>query len=201
MVLDTDVHDPELARCAATFRANRALADRIAGGLTVEWFNWRPAPGKWSVAQCLAHLNVSGGLYAARIEDAIRKGRARGTLGSGPFDYGLLSRLMLRAVDPANRRKARAPGKFAPSEGDSYSPAAVLADFHAAGARWERLLREADGLHLGRVKVRSPVSPLIRFSLGATFAIQAAHEQRHLRQAGDVLRLMARSQERGGESG
>jgi hypothetical protein len=39
------------------------------------------------------------------------------------------------------------------------------------------------------VKVRSPVVPLIRFSLGASFAIQAAHEKRHLQQAEDVLRL------------
>ncbi len=197
MVFEADVSDPDLARCAATFRENRAIAERIAGGLTIDRFNWRPAAGRWSIAQCVVHLNVSAGLYAARIEDAIRSGRARGVLGSGPFAYNVLSRWMLRAVDPSNRRKARSPAKFAPSAGEIYNPAAVLSEFHEAGARWERLLREADGLHLARVKVRSPVFPLIRFSLGASFAIQAAHEQRHLQQANDVLLLLARGPEGG----
>jgi hypothetical protein len=40
---------------------------------------------------------------------------------------------------------------------------------------------------LSRIKVASPVLPLPRFPLGALFAIQAAHERRHLQQAAVTL--------------
>jgi hypothetical protein len=46
-----------------------------------------------------------------------------------------------------------------------------------------RLAELAKGLDLVRVKVRSPISRFIRFSLGITLAQQAAHERRHLEQA------------------
>ena len=191
-VSEADVLSPELAAYSARFRENREIADRIAGGLTISRFNWRPAPDRWSVAQCLVHLNVSAELYAARMEAAIRRGRDDGLLGSGHFEYGAFSRWMLRAVDPANRHKSRSPAKFVPSPAETCRPAEVLGNFHAAGTRWEELLRGADGLHLARIKVRSPAVPLVSFSLGALFAIQAAHERRHLLQAEDVLALQAR---------
>jgi hypothetical protein len=63
---EADVLSSELAAYRATFRDNRVIADQIAAGLTMKAFNWRPAPDRWSIAQCLVHLNVSGDLYAAR---------------------------------------------------------------------------------------------------------------------------------------
>ena len=190
-VSEGDVLSAELAAYRATFRDNRVIADQITAGLTVEAFNWRPAPDRWSIAQCVVHLNVSGDLYAARMEAAIRKARADGMVGSGPFQYGPVSRWMLRAVDPANARKLKSPGKFVPSTTANYVVRHVLDAFHQAGARWERCLTDANGLDLARVKVRSPALPLMHFSLGTLFAIQAAHETRHLLQAQAVFDMHA----------
>jgi DinB superfamily len=187
----TDTLSAELAGYQAVLRENRAFADRIAGGLTLEQFNWRPAPERWSIAQCLVHLNISARLFAERMQAAIRQGRAAGLLGSGPFRYGPVSRWVARAVDPANRKKYKSPAKFVASPAEAYDIREVLGEFHAAGARWEHCLHEADGLDLARVKVRSPAVPLMRFPLGALFGIQAAHERRHLVQADDVLKLQA----------
>src|SRR5262249_8356769 len=185
----TDTRRAELAGYRAMFRENRAVADRIAGGLTLEQFNWRPAPDRWSIAQCLVHLNISARLFAERMQAAIRAGRAAGLLGSGPFRYGPVSRWVARAVDPVNRKKYKSPAKFIASAAKVYDIQEVLEEFHAAGAQWERCLHEADGLDLARVKVRSPAVPLMRFPLGALFGIQAAHERRHLLQAEDVRNL------------
>ena len=44
------------------------------------------------------------------------------------------------------------------------------------------LIENADGLHLAKVKVVSPVSRLIRFSLGQCFRALIGHEKRHLLQ-------------------
>ena len=47
-------------------------------------------------------------------------------------------------------------------------------------------IRRADGLDLRRARGRSPALPLIKWSLGALFAITLAHERRHLWQARQV---------------
>ena len=187
----TDRLDAELADHQIAFRDNRLVAHRIVDGLSLERFNWRPAPERWSIAQCLAHLNISARLYADRMEAAICEGRDAGVLGASPFHYGLLARMLARAVDPANRKKSRSPAKFAAPPGQTYDPRDLLQQFDGAGARWERCLHEANGLDLARVKVKSPAVSWIRLPLGALFGIQAAHERRHLHQAEAVLTQQA----------
>jgi hypothetical protein len=52
------------------------------------------------------------------------------------------------------------------------------------------LAQSADGLDLARIKVPTPISRLIRLSLGMTFAQVAAHERRHLDQAWRVRKQL-----------
>lgn len=176
----------ELAACQVTFTENRVLANRMAGAVTIEQFNWQPAADQWSVAQCLVHLIASAELYAVPIETAIRQGWRDGLLGSGPFRYGLLSRWMLHAVSPTNPQKYQASTPIVPAA-STYQVHAVLTAFDTAGARWERLLHAANGLDLARTEVRSPETALLTIPIGALFEIQAAHERRHLLQAQRVL--------------
>jgi len=185
----TEALTSELAGYQARFRENRVLADRLVAGLTSAQFNWRPADNRWSAAECFDHLNISARLFAEQIDRAIADGRRRGLVGTGRSRYGLIARLVLRALDPATRRRFKTPAMFMPAPGSAYELRPVLAGFHDAGERWEQLLRDANGLDLGRIKTASPARPLIRIPLGAMFAIEAAHEQRHLRQAEDVLAL------------
>ena len=35
----------------------------LARGLSEPQFNWRPSPEKWSIGECLEHLNVTARLY------------------------------------------------------------------------------------------------------------------------------------------
>lgn len=185
-IAEADVLCLELAACQAMFVENRIAADRLARSLTLEQFNWKPSPERWSVAQCLVHLNISAELYAAPMEAAIRCGRSEGRFGSGPFHYGPLARWMLRAVTPGNGGRYKSPSQFVVPDA-IYGVRDVLQTFHAAGTRWEQLLREANGLDLERIKVRSPAVTLIKLPLGSLFEIQATHEKRHVLQAERVL--------------
>ena len=47
-------------------------------------------------------------------------------------------------------------------------------------AEMKTRLQEADGLHLARLRLTSPISSLVRFSLGQSFAVILAHDRRHL---------------------
>ena len=172
----------ELADYQQQFRDNRSAAHELCNPLTREAFNWQPSEGRWSVAQCLTHLAVSGKLYSDAILHAAQAARAAGRVGTGPFRYGRLSRMMLRSLDPENQRRFKTPRKFVPPPTES-AIGPVLKALDSALDRWEHCLEISDGLDLARVKVTSPALPLLRFQLGATFAMQAMHERRHLQQA------------------
>lgn len=178
----------ELAGYREQFRANRARAGRLCARMTLRRFNWRPELGRWSVAECLTHLNLTASLFAEAVQRAIDRGRAKGLLGSEPFRYGMFSRWFLGVIDPANRKRYKAPRRLTPEPEVQHEIGQVLHRFQRTGDEWERLLHEANGLDLARVKVPSPIFPLLRVQLGAVFAVQSAHERRHLLQAEEVTK-------------
>lgn len=160
-------------------------AKDLVQGLSEEEFNWRPAAHAWSIEECFAHLTMVGHVEAAHIERAIDQARERGLTGSGPFEYGPLERLILRETEPPVRHAMSAPKSFVPLHNQPVT--GVMPTFFHVQRMLLIQIERADGLDLRRVKVVTPVSRLLRLSLGATFAQTAAHERRHIAQAKRVL--------------
>ena len=182
------IDDPvtsELACYKKDFRDNRSTARNLFSTLTSQEFNWRPNRGRWSIAQCLTHLIISSKLYSDAILTAVSTPQPVWKVEPGPYQYGLFSRLMIKSLDPDNRRRYKAPRKFTPPL-IHYSVDSVITEFESSGDRWEECLKCSNGLNLAKVKVTSPVMPLLRFQLGATFAMMVMHERRHLLQAQTV---------------
>jgi len=171
----------ELEGYRAQFEAAKRDASELVAGLSDAQFNWRPAPGAWSIAECLAHLNVTGQNFLPRIDRRIREARAAGMLSEGPFRYGLLSRVMVRGTEPPAKLKFKAPKIFQPMS--EHLIAVIVPAFMTLQDQLIERLRAARGVDLGRVKVTSPVSRLFKISLGQVFPFIAAHERRHLWQA------------------
>ncbi len=67
----------ELADCQRQFEAVRLDARKLLDGLTDAQFNWRLAPGRWSIGECLEHLNA-GCLALPRFDRVISDARSRG---------------------------------------------------------------------------------------------------------------------------
>lgn len=168
--------------CRAQLAANREAARALFQGRTDAQLRWRPAPEAWSIVECLLHLNQTGRVYLAPIDRALTAGRRRGRTGDGPYRHSWFSRWFVGSLEPPVRRRFKAPRIFAPPP--PTDPAtAVLADFEALGAAIGDRLDASRGLDLGRIAVISPVTPLLRVSLGMAFALFATHERRHLDQA------------------
>lgn len=157
----------------------------LAAGLSDAQFNWRPAPGRWSIAQNLHHLNVGDLMVLPAFDRAIAEGRAKGKTSPGPFRYGWFSRFMIREMEPPPRRRMKTPMKG--SAGDEHRAADVLPEFGRVRDELARRVRQSDGLDLAHIRTISPVNRLIRLPLGAYFAFILAHDRRHLWQAHEVL--------------
>lgn len=181
----SDLATEELAGYRRELEANHQAAVELCRTLSAGQINWRPEPGRWSVAECLHHLGVSARAYETKILAAARTARARTLFSTAPSRFGWLTRRVIREMEPPPRSRQRSPKRFRPPA-ESLEPTEIRAIVEATARTWDQCLTESAGLDLTRVKVRSPAVPLVRFRLGALFAIIAAHERRHLWQAREV---------------
>jgi hypothetical protein len=153
----------------------------LGAGLSEAQWHWTPDPARWSIAQCIDHLNTIHTLLLPRLSEAMRRARERGYLGRGRFRYNWFDRMFIDALQPDARPNMRAPALYRPQarppDGD------LLPRFDALQQELIATVEAADGLDLRRIKVASPVSALLRISLGAWFAAIVAHQWNHLRQA------------------
>jgi len=147
-------------------------------------FNWRPSPKRWSISECLAHLNILDGLDVPAIGGAIDAGRTSGLTGNGPFHYGYLTRSFVRFSEPPVKLKFTAPKVYQPLAGQPKDK--VVQEFIAIHDQLLELVSKSNGLDLARVKVGAIPYPRLKISLGQRFALLAAHDRRHLRQAWTV---------------
>lgn len=169
----------------AQLAAASADADALVAGLDDEAGRWRPGPGRWSVAECLAHLAVTTRLYLPALERGVADARARGATPRGAFHPGPVGRWLIRAMEPVTGRGLRAPPSMAPPADASLADA--VRDFADGQRRLRAVAADAATVDLGRARVRSPVFPLVRFPLGTALLMLAAHERRHLAQARRVV--------------
>ncbi|MGH7530700.1 MAG: DinB family protein [Gemmatimonadales bacterium] len=180
--------NPDLQSLLDQLESIKREGDTVCAGLTDEQFNWRPGPGRWSVAECLVHLNISATATLPAFDRAIAAGRDKGTAGraAGPFHYGWFARWMVRSMEPPVKRRLRTVSIFAVPAGGYYEVAQVLPEFQAIRDALAERIRQADGLDLRGLKVISPASRLFRMPLGAYFQFVIAHDRRHLWQARQV---------------
>lgn len=177
---------PHLERLHQQYFAIRADAESLLDGLDDAQFNWRAAAGRWSIAECLDHLDAAVRLYLPEIDRAIRRGRERGLLrAGGEYRYGRLEWSWARSMEPPAKRRLPAPAAMAPSS-SAIPAAAGRRSFLASTDAMIGRVKIADGLDLRRAKVRIPMFKLLRISLGATFELHGTHSRRHLWQARQV---------------
>jgi len=168
---------------------NLAGAQDVTLGLSREQFNWRMEPGRWSIAQCLTHLNIVNSKDLGSIEEAIAAGKARGLTGKGPFRYGFLSGKFVASQDLPIKTKFKAPKNFIPpAEADLEKTAA---EYNRIARELRRLVLASEGLDLARIKTRlgalpAPLRSIVKMPLGARFQLIVNHDRRHLWQAGEV---------------
>jgi hypothetical protein len=162
-------------------------AKSIVAGLSDAQFNWRPSPSRWSVAQCLNHLVLTGTFAANGQEAAIARLRERGRHSDGPYAYrGISARMgamISKGVEPPVQKKFKTGRKVVPAE--HHDRDALLAEFIAVHERLAKAIVSAKGLDLAAASVPLPIL-MFSMRLGQSLAFEIAHARRHLWQARQV---------------
>jgi hypothetical protein len=163
---------------------NDRRAGELARDLDDERLNWRPDERSWSVAQCLDHLNVASLTYVGPMREALEKARRKGAVRRGPIRPGAVGRWFVATLEPPPKRRLSAPRKIVPAL--RKGKAEVTEEWQRAQSAVRDLLRAAAGIDLNSTRFVNPFIPLVRFSVGTGFQVIAAHQRRHLWQAGRV---------------
>jgi hypothetical protein len=170
-------------RLAADLDANDQAARKLVAKLTEEQLNWQPAPGSWSVGQCLEHLCITNEAYLPPISVAVKEKPDSPVEEITPGWFG---RWFIRSfIEPLPvTKRAPAPVKIRPT---AHVGASVLERFLAGNECCRELMVRARAKNVNRIRFWNPLIPGIRFTVGTGLQIIVGHERRHLLQAERVL--------------
>ena len=161
---------------------NSAAARELFSGLSSAQLNWKPAPEKWSIAQCLEHLSVASREFEGYFSDALVRGRKKWPVSTGPaYRPSFMGGWLIKLVHPETGRNLTAPKIFRPAESSKIDE--PLEKFLKQQERFIEFVRATNGVDYNKTKLRSPVTPLMRYSLADAFVVTVVHGRRHLAQA------------------
>jgi DinB family protein len=165
----------------AQLDAIRREADALTAGLTDEQFNWQPDPTRWSIALCLQHLVLAADGLLELQEAAIDRARRRGLLSDGPYRHGRIGSMITASIEPPAKRRFKTARALIPS--GRHTVDSLVPAFQRRQDSLRQLIARARGIDLGKTRVPLPGLPVLRLSLGQSFAFTLGHERRHLWQA------------------
>ena len=163
-------------------KSSEQAARSLVNGLTEQQLNWQPAPGSWSIGQCLEHLCITDETYLPAITAALKEKPDAPVAQIVPGWFG--SWFIRNFVEPSPQTKrASAPAKIRPTARVGLT---VLDRFLNQAVR--NLIADARKKDVNRIRFWNPFVKGIRFTAGTGLEIIASHERRHLLQAERVLR-------------
>ncbi|EAY24916.1 DinB family protein [Microscilla marina] len=166
------------------------VAQDSFGTLNEDTLYWKPAPNKWSVGECLEHLNITFRSYMPKITTGIDKGIAKSWAPTTDFQPGWIGKKFTNSfrLDESGQPKRRV--KTFKSLDSSKLPERnpkVREEFIIHVKNFIEQTDRAAQVNLQKVRVTSVIGAVLRFKLGDALQFITVHNQRHLMQAQKVL--------------
>jgi hypothetical protein len=146
----------------------------------------QPAPGRWSVAQVIEHLNTYGRYYLPKLQQALDNNQsepaewfAPGLLG------GYFTKSMMPKPDGTIGNKMKAFKNHSPAP--DIDALKALEEFERQEVHLLRLLDKAQRVNINRNRIPVSIAPFIKLKMGDVFGFIIAHHQRHFVQIENTL--------------
>jgi hypothetical protein len=156
---------------------------------TIEPEKWRVRrdPNRWSVSECIAHLNLTSEAFIPRLDKAVTEARQIPRMQRKAYSRGVFAALFAKILGPLPVIRGKRIGRvkttppFVPT-GD-HDPGVLVAEFKRHQNELRRIIEEGDALQLDKVKIVSPFGEKVSYSAYAALTLIPRHEERHLQQA------------------
>jgi hypothetical protein len=152
--------------------------------LSEQQLNYKEHPEKWSILECIEHLNLYGDYYLPEIERQIliQNPSPNATM----FRSGLIGNYFanLMQVKDGKITKMKTPRDKNPL--NSRLTTTTIERFLKQQERLRSLLEQARTIDLTRTKAAISLTKLIKLRMGDTFRFFVYHIERHVLQAENV---------------
>ncbi|MBA2707769.1 MAG: DinB family protein [Gemmatimonadaceae bacterium] len=177
----------QLAKVVRGLKQAEARVEQLAKNTSEERWAARSDPSRWSVAECVAHLNLTSAGYIPRMRQAMVEARKLGAVdGEAKYRRDFAGWMFSVMAGPlpsvAGKRIGRVKTMAAFVPAGNLSRQTILADFKRDHDQLVEMA-QADGLPLDKVWIRSPFGGRIRYNCYSAFVIVPRHDARHLDQA------------------
>jgi hypothetical protein len=177
---------PQLAAIAREFERAEERAHRLVERTPAERWSLRPAPERWSVAECLGHLNLTAEVYIPMLRDAFSDARFVGAKAPRRYRRDLVGWLLSMAIGPRPYGFTRSKTIAAFVPGADLDKAATMEAFDRLHDELIELTEDAEGRPLQHMKLVSPFNPRATYNAYSCLVILQRHAHRHLWQAEHV---------------
>lgn len=154
-------------------------------------FSLKPDPNSWSVDEIFKHINQFNELYLDVIQGKVHKNSLPKT-EIFEFKPGLISRGVIRFMEPPYKIKIKTLSPMYPGKSDSESKEQTISIIKNSNQKLINILAELknESADIDKIKGNHPLFPIIPMSITEMLLILAAHQRRHFWQAQQtVLRL------------
>jgi hypothetical protein len=142
----------------------------------------RPAPGCWSAAESIEHLNLTSEALLPLLRVGLQEARDGEPRPLGRYRRDLVGWVIWTIMAPARGWKTKTIPAFVPA-GATHAER-LIADFERLQTEIVALVGDADGLPIDRIILVSPFDQRVKYNLYSMFTLVPRHQHRHLIQAG-----------------
>lgn len=158
------------------------------GKLSVEQLNWKTNEKSWSIAQHIHHIIIINQSYYPAF-NSLREGTYKVSfLGKIGFIVNFVGKTILNSVQPDTRKKIKTFPIWEPSQNKIITEILEKFEKHQEKLKQEIKSLELEDVLDKRTVISSPANKNIVYKLETALDIIVTHEQRHLKQAKEVLR-------------
>lgn len=160
--------------------------------LNQKLFNTIPAPKKWSVAECIQHLNMTLKIYIPQMLEVVKnKNKYPGQ--KEYFKYSLIGKMAVRSMAPKENneipRKMKTFKILKPKELE-YSKQEVLDKYISFQKNVISLIDGVENMSIEKPKIVTAAGSILKMRFGDALHFMVSHNRRHILQAQNVLKII-----------
>ncbi|HUF47494.1 MAG TPA: DinB family protein [Vicinamibacterales bacterium] len=177
---------PQLTRLVGDYDAAHARLHAVAGRLTPGEAADRRDSGRWSVAENVAHLNLTSAAFLPALENGLEEASRLGGDARTRYRRDAMGWLFTMIVGPQPRigrlrlGSVKTPRPFVPDGGARIDE--LLAEFDRLQSALVDLITASDERPIDQVYVESPFSRRVRYNMFSAFLMIPRHQLRHIHQ-------------------